>query len=96
MITTTMIRDHAWYVAGFDEPLLACCGSHCPYNCSIPCGNEGSTVCAEPSTYASWDGLHLTEAAYEVVANGVLRGPYADPAIAETCADIADIEHCTA
>ncbi|XP_020098898.1 GDSL esterase/lipase At1g28570-like isoform X1 [Ananas comosus] len=81
---------------GFDEPLLACCGSHCPYNCSIHCGNEGSTVCAEPSTYASWDGLHLTEAAYKVAADGVLRGPYAVPAIAETCADIADIEHCIA
>lgn len=76
--------------AGFKEPLVACCGSHAPYNCtpSILCGTKGSSVCAEPSTYASWDGLHLTEAAYKFVASAVLNGPYAVPSMSETCPTI--------
>nr|CAD1834180.1 unnamed protein product [Ananas comosus var. bracteatus] len=75
---------------GFKTSLLACCGSHGPYNCapSILCGTKGSSVCAEPSTYASWDGLHLTEAAYKFVASAVLNGPYAAPSLSETCPTI--------
>ncbi|XP_020098423.1 GDSL esterase/lipase At2g27360-like [Ananas comosus] len=41
-------------------------------DCSICCGNEGSKVCPEPSRYISWDGMHLTEAANKVVAEGVI------------------------
>ncbi|XP_072961695.1 GDSL esterase/lipase At1g28570-like [Typha angustifolia] len=75
---------------GFTVPLNACCGSDGPYNCtpSISCGSPESRVCADPSAYASWDGLHLTEAAYKLVAHGVLRGPYAVPALANTCPHI--------
>lgn len=30
----------------------------------------------DPSTHISWDGLHLTEAAYKFVAHHMLHGPY--------------------
>ncbi|KAJ3670884.1 hypothetical protein LUZ60_008310 [Juncus effusus] len=72
---------------GFEVPLNACCGSNAPYNCtpSILCGTEGSTICSDPSKYASWDGLHLTEASYMLVAEGVLEGPYANPGLIKTC-----------
>lgn len=39
----------------------------------------GVTVCGDPSAYVNWDGVHLTEAAYHHVADGWLRGPYANP-----------------
>ncbi|CAL4931173.1 unnamed protein product [Urochloa decumbens] len=37
--------------------------------------------CPNPSRHISWDGVHLTEAAYQFVARGVLDGPYAAPPI---------------
>ncbi|PKU72679.1 GDSL esterase/lipase [Dendrobium catenatum] len=58
----------------------ACCGSGGQYNFNLtaPCGSEGSHVCKDPSTYLSWDGLHLTEAAYHHIANGLLDGSFTD------------------
>lgn len=72
---------------GIEVPLNACCGSDAPYNCtpSILCGSPGSSVCKDPSTYASWDGLHLTEASYKLVAEGILEGPYASLPLIKTC-----------
>ncbi|RWV98903.1 hypothetical protein GW17_00038225 [Ensete ventricosum] len=34
-----------------------------------------------PDTYVSWDGIHLTEAAYRLIPGGWLNGPYANPPI---------------
>ncbi|KAK1267903.1 GDSL esterase/lipase [Acorus gramineus] len=62
-----------------DRVLTACCGTGGPFNHNT-LGNsaEGGTMaCGDPSRYASWDGLHLTEAAYRLIANGLLKGPYA-------------------
>ncbi|XP_078153442.1 GDSL esterase/lipase At1g28600-like [Carex rostrata] len=75
---------------GFSYPLMACCGAEGPYNYSsiASCGNQGSMVCSDPSKYASWDGLHMTEAAYKAIAHGVLRGSYSSPSISNTCSDI--------
>ncbi|XP_078153441.1 GDSL esterase/lipase At1g28600-like [Carex rostrata] len=75
---------------GFSYPLKACCGAKGPYNYSLfaSCGNRGSTVCSDPSKYASWDGIHLTEAAYKAIAYGVLQGSYSSPPISNTCSDI--------
>ncbi|KAJ4749547.1 GDSL esterase/lipase [Rhynchospora pubera] len=75
---------------GFEVPLNACCGSDAPYNCtpSILCGSPGSSVCKDPSTYASWDGLHLTEASYKLVAEGILEGPYASPPLTKSCTNL--------
>ncbi|KAF3325214.1 GDSL esterase/lipase [Carex littledalei] len=75
---------------GFSYPLMACCGAKGPYNYSsfAQYGNRGSTVCSDPSKYGSWDGIHLTEAAYKTIAHGVLRGSYSSPPISNTCSDI--------
>ncbi|GAB4831384.1 hypothetical protein Ancab_005395 [Ancistrocladus abbreviatus] len=63
--------------------LVACCGGGGPYNFnySARCGHVGSTVCKDPSTHASWDGIHWTEAAYKYMAKGVIYGPYSSPPI---------------
>ncbi|KAL8228716.1 hypothetical protein R6Q57_013616 [Mikania cordata] len=46
--------------------LKACCGGGGPYNYNpfVACADPSSTSCDQPETYANWDGLHLTEAAY--------------------------------
>ncbi|XP_078153496.1 GDSL esterase/lipase At1g28600-like isoform X2 [Carex rostrata] len=75
---------------GFSYPLMVCCGAEGPYNYSslASCGKQGSTVCSDPSKYGSWDGLHMTEAAYKAISHGVLRGSYSSPSISNTCSDI--------
>lgn len=49
--------------------LRACCGGGGPYNYNpqVMCGTEGSTVCDDLSSYISWDGIHLTEAAHMAI-----------------------------
>ncbi|KAJ3701200.1 hypothetical protein LUZ61_004905 [Rhynchospora tenuis] len=75
---------------GFTYPLVTCCGGEGPYNFSsnVRCGGQGSTVCSDPSKYASWDGIHFTEAAYKEIAHGVLNGSYSSPPISNTCSKI--------
>ncbi|XP_051135480.1 GDSL esterase/lipase At5g45910-like [Andrographis paniculata] len=67
--------------------LVACCGGLGlgPYNFNIliRCGDLISNVCADPSASVSWDGIHLTEAAYRVIAKALLHGPYISPPL--TC-----------
>ncbi|CAI9096917.1 OLC1v1033179C1 [Oldenlandia corymbosa var. corymbosa] len=60
-------------ILGFDTANLfkACCGSGGPYNYDgtlFNCGKPGSTVCPNPSSYISWDGLHLTQEAYRRIS----------------------------
>ncbi|KAK2984193.1 hypothetical protein RJ640_017306 [Escallonia rubra] len=61
--------------------LMACCGGGGPYNFnnSARCGHTGSKACMIPSTYANWDGVHLTEAAYRHIATGLVNGPFTSP-----------------
>ncbi|KAJ4777055.1 GDSL esterase/lipase [Rhynchospora pubera] len=66
------------------EPLRACCGSGGgPYNYNLvaTCGQPGVSACLNPSTSINWDGIHLTEAAYRIIATGWLKGSYAHPPI---------------
>lgn len=69
-------------VTGFrkDVAFTACCGDGGPHNSGalIAC-NATAILCPDPSKHISWDGIHLTEAAYHFVARGVLDGPYAAP-----------------
>lgn len=70
------------HVAGFSkEPLMTCCGGGGPYNFNLNarCGHPGASACSDPSSYVNWDGIHLTEAAYRHIANGILQGPFAEP-----------------
>lgn len=41
--------------------------------------------CDDPSKYVSWDGVHLTEAAYRLIANAILQGPYTHPKFTTSC-----------
>lgn len=51
------------------------------------CGNRkvvnGSTIttttCSDPENYASWDGIHATEAANKLITWAILNGTYFDP-----------------
>ncbi|RWR96359.1 GDSL esterase/lipase-like protein isoform X1 [Cinnamomum micranthum f. kanehirae] len=72
--------DHPQHF-GFTNLNSACCGGGGPYNFNLSalCGATGSTVCIDPSTFASWDGIHLTEAAYRNIANGMIEGYYTTP-----------------
>ncbi|CAL9779809.1 unnamed protein product [Musa acuminata subsp. burmannicoides] len=64
---------------GFKEPLSACC---------VGCDGPSAKLCSDPSSYASWDGLHLTEAAYRTIADGLLKGPLAVPSLNQTCRNV--------
>ncbi|KAK1326038.1 GDSL esterase/lipase [Acorus calamus] len=57
-----------------DGALVACCGRGGAYNyhSSDMCGCDGVIACDDPSSRLSWDGLHLTEAAHELVALALL------------------------
>ncbi|XP_008783975.2 GDSL esterase/lipase At5g45910-like [Phoenix dactylifera] len=61
--------------------MKACCGDRSKYNVNMEarCGTSNATVCHDPETYASWDGVHYTEAAHRFIAKGLLEGPYAHP-----------------
>ncbi|KAL0759834.1 hypothetical protein Bca101_075984 [Brassica carinata] len=58
-----------------DRRLPACCGF----------GGQGMECCSDPSKYVSWDSVHMTEAAYRCMAEGVLKGPYAIPPFEWSC-----------
>ncbi|XP_024031463.1 GDSL esterase/lipase At1g54790 isoform X1 [Morus notabilis] len=77
-------------IAGFEQPIMACCGYGGPplnYDFRIACGQtkilNGTSVtakgCADSSDYISWDGIHYTEAANQFVSSQILTGKYSDP-----------------
>ncbi|XP_062214007.1 GDSL esterase/lipase At3g48460-like [Phragmites australis] len=65
-----VLRSPARY--GFTELFRTCCGSGGgDYNFDVfaTCGSpEVTTACAQPAKYVNWDGVHMTEAMYKVVA----------------------------
>ncbi|KAF7803349.1 GDSL esterase/lipase [Senna tora] len=73
---------------GFVKDVLkVCCGGGGPYNynASALCSYSGAISCDDPSQYVSWDGLHLTEAAYRWMTKGLLDGTYTIPALSTSC-----------
>lgn len=69
-------------ITGFGgNALKVCCGGGGPYNYNdtAVCGNSGVIACDDPSQYVSWDGYHLTEAAYRWITKGLLDGSYTTP-----------------
>ncbi|KAF5205417.1 GDSL esterase/lipase [Thalictrum thalictroides] len=79
----TIMKNQAGY--GFKEPFKACCGSStAPYNFEpfAFCGSQmSSQPCANPTQFMNWDGVHLTESMYKVVADLLLHQGYCDPSI---------------
>ncbi|AQK82678.1 GDSL esterase/lipase [Zea mays] len=71
----------------YKQPPRACCGApgRGPYNFNLTakCGEPGASACADPKTHWSWDGIHLTEAAYLHIARGWLHGPFADQPVVQ-------------
>ncbi|KAK7412431.1 hypothetical protein VNO78_03891 [Psophocarpus tetragonolobus] len=67
--------------------LKVCCGGGGPYNYNetAKCGDAGVVACDDPSKYVSWDGYHLTEAAYRWMTKGLLDGPYTIPKFNISC-----------
>ncbi|XP_039162245.1 GDSL esterase/lipase At3g48460-like [Eucalyptus grandis] len=66
---------------GFKESFRACCGTGEPYHFTpfATCGTAFADVCPRPSEYINWDGVHLTEATYRVIADMFLNGRYTHP-----------------
>lgn len=67
--------------------LKACCGGGGPFNyiSSAECGCPNTIVCDQPDTYVSWDGIHLTEAAYRLISKSLFQGPYTTPQFNSLC-----------
>ncbi|KAK6149437.1 hypothetical protein DH2020_016962 [Rehmannia glutinosa] len=58
------------------ETQRACCGTGGKYNFDLKrmCGEDGDVpVCAEPNRYVSWDGVHLTQRGYKIMAAWLLH-----------------------
>ncbi|PIA55900.1 hypothetical protein AQUCO_00700313v1 [Aquilegia coerulea] len=73
---------HLWLlrqssVLGFDtnSTLKACCGSGGDYNFNLLrlCGIMGAPSCSNPDQYISWDGIHMTEKAYQFMTEWLLK-----------------------
>lgn len=70
---------------GIGDPLTACCGGdEQPYHTNKGC-DKTAKIWGNPSGFANWDGVHTTEKAYEVISQGVLNGPFANPPLLRTC-----------
>ncbi|KAL4371919.1 hypothetical protein AHAS_Ahas06G0213900 [Arachis hypogaea] len=59
---------------GITEPISSAC---CPLTdvnnpTDLHCGSPGVIACVDPSQYIPWDGWHLTEAAYKLIAQDLL------------------------
>ncbi|CAM0946804.1 unnamed protein product [Alopecurus aequalis] len=68
---------------GIDDPLVACCVGDGRYHTGR-CDKD-TKIWGSPAKYASWDGVHMTEKAYRIIANEVLFGPFADTPMAHIC-----------
>ncbi|WVZ78769.1 hypothetical protein U9M48_026425 [Paspalum notatum var. saurae] len=71
---------------GFDAASTrkACCGAGAgEYNFDWRrmCGFAGAEACAEPSAYVSWDGIHMTQAAYRAMSRLIYHGKFLQPQI---------------
>ncbi|GFZ07072.1 hypothetical protein Acr_19g0000090 [Actinidia rufa] len=62
---------------GFDTTTAqkACCGIGGDYDFSLPrmCGAPGVPVCPNPNKLISWDGVHLTQKAYKIMAGWLIH-----------------------
>ncbi|XP_051220548.1 GDSL esterase/lipase At1g28590-like [Lolium perenne] len=71
------------HIFGIGDPLLTCCGGK-GYGDGKPC-DKNAILRGDPANFASWDGIHMTEKAYNGIADGVLRGKFAKPPLLYSC-----------
>lgn len=68
---------------GFSEPFKVCCGAGGgTYNFDVfqTCGSPSvSKACVDPTKFVNWDGVHLTEAMYKVIAGLFFDHGYCRP-----------------
>ncbi|XP_074269382.1 GDSL esterase/lipase At5g03980-like [Silene latifolia] len=74
---------------GFDANVTtkACCGAgddEYNVNSKACCGDNGVPVCKNPQEYVSWDGTHLTQQAYYVMAKKLM------PSLLRSLQNVAD------
>ncbi|XP_056172010.1 GDSL esterase/lipase At1g28570-like isoform X3 [Syzygium oleosum] len=76
---------------GFDGGILsACCGGGGTYNYNLSAlCNSNARVCDDPSSYASWDGIHFTEAAYRWIFKSMADGSCTVPKLDISCPSVA-------
>lgn len=80
-----MVFNWLMYHVGFTSPLMACCGFGGPpynYNIQMTCGQPGAQVCNEGTKFVSWDGIHYSEAANNIVASNIQSNVFSTPHIA--------------
>ncbi|KAJ4818696.1 GDSL esterase/lipase [Rhynchospora pubera] len=81
-----LFANHTKY--GFEYPLMACCGHGGPpynYRNLMTCGQPTATACPIGARAVSWDGVHYTEAANEIIASKILSASYSTPQIKLSC-----------
>ncbi|KAI4976976.1 hypothetical protein ZWY2020_050583 [Hordeum vulgare] len=75
---------------GLEYGTKACCGyggGAYNFNPDLYCGTSkivkgnvaSATACGDPQNYVSWDGIHATEAANNIIASAVMSGSYSYP-----------------
>ncbi|CAL5371870.1 unnamed protein product [Camellia sinensis] len=67
---------------GFTNPFKFCCGNEF-HTCGAVDfnGNLLVNACNDPQKYISWDGLHYSQAANQIVAKFVVNGSFSDPPV---------------
>jgi phospholipase/lecithinase/hemolysin len=78
-----MLRSASTMGFNATSAFKACCGAGGgAYNVDMDrmCGATGTTVCARPDEYLSWDGVHLTQHSYKVMAELLYHRGLASPA----------------
>ncbi|KAH9625673.1 hypothetical protein KSS87_000066 [Heliosperma pusillum] len=85
---TSLLNQLVWFKSllpkicpnqgGFDKDGIhkACCGTgnnEFNFDRRHSCGSSGVTSCPNPHLRVSWDGIHLTQHAYQVMADQILR-----------------------
>lgn len=79
----SLLDRFAFGLEGIGDPLVACCGGGGRYH--VGTCDKHSAIMGSPANCANWDGIHMTEKAYNVIADGVLHGPYANPPLLHSC-----------
>ncbi|KAF7093661.1 hypothetical protein CFC21_096065 [Triticum aestivum] len=79
-----MVQDPKRFGFGIETILMGCCGkANAPngFDLLAMCGMDGSSICRDPGSHLTWDGMHLSDAANKLITEGWLSGMYCNPSI---------------